>query len=348
MGRIADVNLWQLIHDFFTVYMPKQRGCSPHTIRAYRTAVENFLDFIKEQKGIELSAVTFEMLDSNMLSSFLDGIEAKGNSILTRNSRLNGIRSFLNYAAKNDSTVVARKADLSKIPIKKQPQLDIIEYMSEAAVKALLEQPNCLTKKGLRDGFFMLLMYDTAARIQGVLDIRICDVRVGKSPVVTLWEKGSKTHQVPLMKQTVEHFKNYLKVYHPGESIYSEQYLFYTLRYNCKEQIDSSTVRKFVRAYADEARRCCSDIPPKVHPHMLRHSRAMHLYQHGMDLTLVSQWLGHAQLDTTLIYAHADTEHKRKAIEAATPKGNPLKGKLNANRFTVTDDETLKKLYGIK
>lgn len=220
--------------------------------------------------------------------------------------------------------------------------------MSEAAVKALLSQPNAFTKKGLRDSFLMLMMYDTGARIQGVLDIRICDIKLGKSPTVTLLEKGSKTHPVPLMKPTVDHLKNYMKAFHPGESVYSEQYLFYTICRGCKTQMDQSTVRKFMAAYANAARERCPEIPPNVHPHMLRHSRAMHLYQHGMDLTLVSQWLGHAQLDTTLIYAHADTEHKRTAIEAASPAGSPLKMKLNSKRFTVTDDETLKKLYGMK
>lgn len=60
----------------------------------------------------------------------------------------------------------------------------------------------------------------------------------------------------------------------------------------------------------------------------------MHQYQHGMDLTLVSQWLGHARLDTTLIYARADTEQKRRAIAEATPPDSPLKEKLNAERFT--------------
>ena len=88
--------------------------------------------------------------------------------------------------------------------------------------------------------------------------------------------------------------------------------------------------------------------PSNVYPHLLRHSRAMHLYQEGMDLTLVSQWLGHSQLETTQIYAHADTEHKRKAIEAATPQDNPLYSKLNSARYTVTDEETLKKLTGLK
>lgn len=82
-------------------------------------------------------------------------------------------------------------------------------------------------------------------------------------------------------------------------------------------------------------------------PHF-RHSRAMHLYQEGMDLTLVSQWLGHSQLETTQIYAHADTEQKRKAIAAATPPDNPLYSKLNSARYTVTDEETLKKLMGLR
>lgn len=74
----------------------------------------------------------------------------------------------------------------------------------------------------------------------------------------------------------------------------------------------------------------------------------MHLYQEGMDLTLVSQWIGHSKLETTQIYAHADTEHKRKVIEASTPQDNPLYSKLNSARCTVSDEETLKKLTGLK
>lgn len=74
-----------------------------------------------------------------------------------------------------------------------------------------------------------------------------------------------------------------------------------------------------LQKYAEQARCICSEVPENVYPHLFRHNRAMHLYQEGMDLTLVSQWLGHSQLETTQIYAHADTKHKYKAIEAATP-----------------------------
>jgi len=80
---------------------------------------------------------------------------------------------------------------------------------------------------------------------------------------------------------------------------------------------------------------------------LLRHTRAMHLYQRGVDLTLVSQWLGHAKIETTLIYAKADTEFKRRAMQNANKSG-PLAEKLNLKYFKVSDDEMLKRLYGLK
>jgi site-specific recombinase XerD len=194
----------------------------------------------------------------------------------------------------------------------------------------------------------MLLMYDTAARIQEILNVCLCDIRLGKTPTIILHGKGLKIRTVPLMKQTVEHFENYIKIFHSGESEYSKQPLFYGDWHGEKSALDASTVRKMIAGYGKTAREKCADIPPKVHPHLFRHSRAMHLYQHGMDLTLISQWLGHAQLDTTLVYAHADTEQKRKAIELATAQGGPLKDKLNSERYTISEDDILKKLYGLK
>ena len=74
----------------------------------------------------------------------------------------------------------------------------------------------------------------------------------------------------------------------------------------------------------------------------------MHLYQGGMDLTLVSQWLGHANLQTTLVYAYADTEQKRRAIELAESSNSPTQKNPSAGKYTVSDEETLKKLYGLR
>ena len=96
--------------------------------------------------------------------------------------------------------------------------------------------------------------------------------------------------------------------------------------------------------YAELARENCPDVPERVHPHLWRHTRAMHLYQHGMDLTMISQWLGHKQVETTLIYAYADTEAKRKAIEKAM--GTGLAGTESVN-YTVSDEDMLRRLYGL-
>jgi site-specific recombinase XerD len=219
--------------------------------------------------------------------------------------------------------------------------------MSEAAVAALFAQPDTSTKKGLRDQFILLMFYDTGARIAEILNVRLRDVKLGDTPTVTLLGKGGKTRIVPLTDKTAEHYRNYLSVFHSGESQYSEQYLFYTVQHGHKNPMGETAVRDMMNLYCKAARTVCPEVPATIHPHLWRHTRAMHLYQHGMDLTLISQWLGHANLETTLVYAHADTEHKRKAIEAAVSPDSPLKTFVNAERFTVSDDEMLKRLYGL-
>ncbi|MDD3253049.1 MAG: tyrosine-type recombinase/integrase [Lachnospiraceae bacterium] len=348
MGKVKDIELFTLIHDFFKVYLPNQRKSSPHTIRSYQKALDCLLDFAAAQHGISLSQVTFDMINSVVLSDFLDGQEKNGISVSTRNHRLKSIRAFYSYVAMRKPALAIHQMEIYKVPFKKAETVTTIDYMSETAMSALLAQPDATDKKGLRDQFLLLLLYDTAARIQELVDIKVCDIKRGKTSTVILHGKGSKVRTVPLMQKTMQHFENYNKVFHPGVDEYSEHPLFYSVIGRKQAALEESSVRKLVHAYGTAAREVCPEVPDSVHPHMFRHSRAMHLYQHGMDLTLISQWLGHAQLETTLIYAHADTEQKRKAIEQATPADSPLKAHLNAEKYQVTDDEMLKRLYGLK
>lgn len=127
-------------------------------------------------------------------------------------------------------------------------------------------------------------------------------------PQVQLHGKGRKIRSVPLMAETVDHYNRYMKQFYPDEPEYSDKPLFYTIRHHTRSQISKDTIEVFMNQYAKKAHATCNEVPEKIHPHMWRHSRAMHLYQHGMDLTLISQWLGHSNLSTTLVYAYADTE----------------------------------------
>jgi site-specific recombinase XerD len=128
--------------------------------------------------------------------------------------------------------------------------------------------------------------------------------------------KGSKPRRLPITSETARHFSRYAAVFHPSPE--PEAPLFYTIRGHRLVPMSDDNVARLIRQHATTARATCPDVPDRVHPHMLRHSRAMHLYQAGMPLALLTEWLGHADPETTLVYTHADTEMKRQALEKAT------------------------------
>jgi len=349
MMKFGSSSLFPLIHDYLKIYLPKQQKVSPNTVRSYREALELLVDYVKGAKQILLADVTFEMLTAEMILSFLDYLEAdRGCSVSTRNNRLAAIRAFINYAADRDITTVAVVNELKKVPVKKPNEVAVVKYMSMSAITAIVEQTDADTRKGLRDRVFIMLMYDTGARIQEMVNIKLFDLHIDKFPKIMLHGKGNKTRVVPLMDKTVQHLQKYISVFHNGTPLSSDTPLFNSVTRGNVHPLTDRRIRYLLKEYSDKARTFCSEVPENVHPHLFRHSRAMHLYQAGMDLTFVSQWLGHAHLETTLMYAHADTEHKRLAIAAATPPDNPLYSNLNSVRYTVTDDETLKRLTGLR
>ncbi len=345
-AKLRDEKLFKLIRNYLLVYLPVQREASPHTVTDYRTVLSQYLSFAAEKNSIKLNAVTFDMFNRKNVDAFLDYLTAeKKYSPATRNNRLAAIRAFVSYASACYPEYIALESELSAIKVQKDDPFSKVDYMTENAVTALLNEPDAKTKIGLRDRFLMIFLYDSGARISEALGVRLCDVKLDKSPQVLLFGKGSKVRAVPLMEKTVEHLNQYMYAFHKGESLTSTVTLFYVLHKGKKEPINDETVRVRLQKYADTARKKCPEVPQKVHPHLWRHTRAMHLYQHGMDLSLVSQWLGHANLSTSLVYAYADTEHKRDAIEKAM--GGEHSGIMDTTLCTVDDDELLKKLYGM-
>ena len=347
MQKLADELLFKTTYDYFRIYLPKMRKSSDNTIRSYQKTISALFDFVAKKRKKPLTELTFSMFSSDIIIGYLDEIEAAGSSVTTRNQRLQAIKSFFSYAGMANPALLVFKHEINKIPKKKDSSKNAVDYLTEPALKAVFDQPDVNTTKGFRDLFLMLLMYDSAARVQEIVDIRICDLTIAKTSTLLLHGKGSKDRVVPIMQTTLMQYDKYMDTFHLGESPDSKEYLFFSERNGRKNRLDTSTVRKMIQKYGEKARETCPAVPEKVHPHLFRHSRAMHLYQHGMDLTLVSQWLGHAQLETTLIYAFADTEQKRKAIEQATPANSILKNKKSVKRFILTDDDLIRKLYGL-
>jgi len=280
MKNLENDSLFALIRKYIKMYLPKQRKISPNTIRSYRGALELLVDFIKDKNRIPLKDVTIEMLTSETITEFLEFLEnERGCSISTRNTRLAAIRAFLKYASVMDVTTVVIYTDVAKVPVKKTKTANMIKYMSEAAVSALISEPDASTAKGLRDRFFMILLYDTGSRIREMLNITLRDFRYGKTPTITLYGKGRKERTVPLMAKTVEHLRQYLSVFHPEHK--DECPLFYSVTHGQISPLSDTCIRKFLEHYSVEARKRCPEVPPIANAHLWRHSRAMHLYQRG-------------------------------------------------------------------
>lgn len=340
--------LFSAIHNFLLIALPKERKCSENTIRSYKKSLELLLDFVKEKTGKPFINLTFDDIDRNILAGFLDYLETERRcSVSTRNQRLYCIRSFYRYAAQEDISNVCYFNEIDKVKKAKQRRT-LVEHMSETAVQAILAQPDTTTHIGKRDAFIMLFLYRTGIRVQELVDIRLKDIRLGNSPALTVCGKGSKIRSVPLRADTIKHLQHYIEIFHPKSSVYSDDYLFFTVRGRGRKRMTEDNVRALVRKYGISAGENCLEVPENVHPHLFRHSLAMSLYQNGVDLSLISQWLGHSCIETTLIYAHADTEIKRQAIEKSIPEDSELKRFLNAKRYSISDEELLKQLCGLK
>ena len=296
------------LREWFTAFLPRQRGAAPNTITSCRHTWNMLLGYAAGHHHVAVEKVTFAMIDRATVTGFLDHMQAARSwTAPTRNQRLACIRSFFTYAAAAEPALAIYLADLAAIPRLKAPAAVPVKYMSTDAVTALLAVPDPGTRTGLRDQFFMILMYDLAARDAEMLALTLADIDTRRL-TADLLGKGSKPRRLPITSETAQHFGRYAAVFHPSPE--PEAPLFYTVRNHRRARMSDDNVARFIRQHATTAKARCPDVPARVHPHMLRHSRAMHLYQAGMPLALLTEWLGHADPETTLVYAVSRKLHQ--------------------------------------
>ena len=281
---------WKKLREYFTVYLPKQRGSSEKTIISCQMAWNLLLRFLIQEKGITAAKIDFDTFTSPLLTGFLDTMETrKGWKTSTRNNRLSCIRSFFKYAAYTCPNVYPVYADLGTIPLKKEVNHSrVVEYMPKDAVASIIECAGTALLKGFRDQFFLTLMYDTAARNGEMLKLKLSDLNTDHATIY-LFGKGSKPRLVPVSKETLRMFDRYRSLFHNDSE--KDTYLFYTKHQGKKTPMSEDNVARFLKGYAVNARKKNGHVPANVHPHMFRHSRAMHLYQGGMPLPYFRNFL---------------------------------------------------------
>jgi site-specific recombinase XerD len=309
---------------FLTDYLAGQRGLSPNTISGYRYAFILFLRYCSGIPKLRIERLCLDQIDTALVVDFLEHLERdRGCSPSTRNHRLAALHSFFRYVQTEVPERLAQCQRILAIPQRRLTHADPT-YLSTNELATLLKQPNRSTKTGRRDAVLMTVLYDTGARVQELLDLRVADVRLETPAMVRLTGKGRKTRLVPFMSATTQALVRYRTEEGLDDPDRGAEPLFRNQR---GEALSRWGVRYLLKKYGDQARSSCPTFPGRVTPHTMRHTKAMHLLQAGNPAIIIRDILGHADIQSTEVYAKADLDMKRRALDkakGATPTLEPF------------------------
>jgi site-specific recombinase XerD len=297
---------------FLTDHLAGLRGCSTNTILSYRDAFKLLICYFRDERNIPPERLTLELIDVAAITGFLAWLRtSRHNSPSTCNQRLAAIDSFFSWMQSQDPARMACCQDILAIPASKHDRPAVV-HLSVEQTRRLLALPDRSTRQGRRDATLLATLYDTAARVQEIADLTVRDIRLQDPAIVALTGKGRKTRHVPIDANTAALLAAYLaewRLESPGRDGHP---VFFNQHH---AKLSRGGIAWILRKYqARAADLALADAP--LSPHVLRHSRAMHLYDAGVPLPYIRDILGHADPSTTDIYARSSTEAKRKALEA--------------------------------
>jgi len=298
---------------FFADYLCRQKRLSPQTIASCRDTFRLLLTFLKDQCGINPSALRIADMEAPAILSFLDYLEhQRGNSVRSRNIRLSAVRSFFRLVALRDPDSIGIATQVLAIPIKRGDK-KLIGYLTRPEIQALLAAPDRSKWSGRRDHALLLSLYNSGARVSEMIALKRDAVSFGASTFVQLTGKGRKERTIPLWPETAQVLKAWFREL--GEQ--TNPMAFPNARGNplSRHGVDY-LLTKAVQCATDS---CPSLATKTISPHVVRHTTAMHLLQAGVDIATIALWLGHESIETTHMYLEADLAMKEKALGKLDP-----------------------------
>lgn len=316
---------------FLADYLPRQRNFSSNTILAYRDVLKQLLVFCSELRQRPVANLNLFDIDRKTVLDFLEFVEcSRGNCAATRNHRLAAIRSFFRCVAQTIPEAVEHCRQILAIPLKRT-ESKTVDYLTIDEVDAILNQISTTSLEGQRDDVLLRFLYNTGARVQETVDIMALDLRLDSPPSVRFFGKGRKERICPLWSDTAKRINSLL--IRRGVSVEDSVPVFINRK---GKPLTRFGVRYIVDKYKQPAAKSCPSLVRKnVHPHIWRHTCAMHLLQSGVDLNTIRCWLGHASVTTTNRYVEIDLEMKRRALDSM-----PKVSEGGDNRI-IKDDELL-------
>lgn len=293
---------------YFTDRMIGQRGASPNTIAAYCHTFRLLLAFAKDRTGKPPNELDIAEVDASLIAGFLEHLERdRNNTPRTRNNRLAAIHSLFGYLALHHPEHAAVIQRVLAIP-HKRTERNLLTYLTEEEVDALLAACDQSTWTGRRDHAMFVLTIQTGLRISELAGLTCEDITLSTGANVHTIGKGRKARRTPLVPTTRTVLKAWLKerAGAPGDPLFPTN----TGKHLSRDAIERRLTRHLTLATAT----CPSLKRKRVTMHTLRHTAAMRLLLAGNDVTVIALWLGHEQISTTNVYLHADMTQKQKAI----------------------------------
>lgn len=303
---------------FFTRRLAGELGLSPATVASYRDAVKLLMAYLTKTTGRPPEAISVSDLNGRSVRGFLDWLEsARGCSPSTRNQRLAAVKSLCRWMMADRPELIDALSEVTGIR-KKRGHSEEPPWLKADEVKALLATPGQESWIARRDTALLSVLYDSGARAQEICDITLGDIRGGDPLVVVLHGKGSKARGVPLMGRTASLLEQWVAQLQPNSGLAaSEHPVFPSQRGHGK--LSRWGIASLLDKYVARIRESDPSFGggAKITPHTMRHSKAVHLVQAGVNLVYIRDLLGHAHVSTTEIYARIDSESKRRALEDA-------------------------------
>jgi integrase/recombinase XerC/integrase/recombinase XerD len=264
------------------------------------------------------SGVTEEEIDHKTVRGFLAELSRAGHSVSTINRMLSALRSYFEYQVKYE-----KRSDnpFSRIrSLKKEDYLP--DFFFEKEIGALIDLPSD-DFLGTRDRLILELLYSTGCRVQELVSIDIKDVGF-KERSIRIVGKGRKERMVFIGAKAFSALEAYMRIreqYIDTRDPDATNALFLN---NRGRRITVRGVFYIIRKYS-----ATLALPKKISPHTFRHTFATHILDHGADIRVVQELLGHASLSTTQVYTHLGIERLKKIYEQAHPHA---KGHIPAQR----------------
>jgi site-specific recombinase XerD len=285
---------------------------------SYRDTIKLLLCFAADRLHKSVDSLTIEDLSMKQVLAFLDHLESdRGCTANTRNQRLAALRSLFKYIGRQEPELLLQTHQICGISVKAVEE-KTIEYLTSEELGALTGAIDLSTPLGVRDYALVLLLFNTGARVSEIINLRIEDIVLTGSPKINIMGKGNKPRACVLWEDTVRALREHIELRTTRKD--GDDHVFFNA---VGDPLSRYGVAHILKKYADLAKEQCPSIATKnITPHVLRHSTAMHLLLTGIEIAMISLWLGHSRLETTNRYVECNMDMKREIIEnVEAPRG---------------------------